>query len=123
MVLVKIGAILTFLVVGGMLVNQRTGRHSLPPASPESLPAAPSCSLPTSASIRYLPRRRSAQSATGFAFGIIASLMICTILYVGVAVVLLGMMKYTTFVSGASRRSAGSLRVEVVGRASGSSVR
>ena len=33
-------------------------------------------------------------------FGIIASLIICTILYIGVAVVLLGMMKYTTFVSG-----------------------
>ena len=33
-------------------------------------------------------------------FGIIASLIICTMLYVGVAIVLLGMMKYTTFVSG-----------------------
>ena len=33
-------------------------------------------------------------------FGIIASLIICTILYVGVAIVLLGMMKYTTFISG-----------------------
>jgi len=31
--------------------------------------------------------------------GIIASLIICTILYVGVAIVLLGMMKYTTFAS------------------------
>jgi len=33
-------------------------------------------------------------------FGIIASLIICTILYVGVAIVLLGMMKYTTFAEG-----------------------
>jgi len=33
-------------------------------------------------------------------FGIIVSLIICTVLYVGVAVVLLGMMKYTTFASG-----------------------
>src|SRR5436190_7788192 len=33
-------------------------------------------------------------------FGIIASLIVCTVLYVGVAVVLLGMLKYTTFVSG-----------------------
>ena len=33
-------------------------------------------------------------------FGIIASLIICTVLYIGVAIVLLGMMKYTTFVSG-----------------------
>jgi APA family basic amino acid/polyamine antiporter len=33
-------------------------------------------------------------------FGIIVSLIVCTVLYVGVALVLLGMMKYTTFVSG-----------------------
>src|SRR5205085_7637712 len=32
--------------------------------------------------------------------GIIGSLVVCTILYVGVSVVLLGMMKYTTFISG-----------------------
>ena len=33
-------------------------------------------------------------------FGIITSLVVCTLLYVGVAIVLLGMLKYTTFVSG-----------------------
>jgi APA family basic amino acid/polyamine antiporter len=33
-------------------------------------------------------------------FGIIASLIICTILYIGVAIVLLGMMKYTAFGEG-----------------------
>ncbi len=33
-------------------------------------------------------------------FGIIASLIVCTILYVGVALVLLGMMKYSVFGSG-----------------------
>ena len=32
--------------------------------------------------------------------GIIGSLIVCTILYIGVSLVLLGMMKYTTFVSG-----------------------
>jgi APA family basic amino acid/polyamine antiporter len=35
-------------------------------------------------------------------FGIIASLIVCTILYVGVALVLLGMMKYSVFGSGAA---------------------
>ncbi len=35
-------------------------------------------------------------------FGIIASLVVCTILYVGVALVLLGMMKYSVFGSGAA---------------------
>jgi APA family basic amino acid/polyamine antiporter len=33
-------------------------------------------------------------------FGIIASLIICTVLYIGVAIVLLGIMKYSTFGSG-----------------------
>jgi APA family basic amino acid/polyamine antiporter len=32
--------------------------------------------------------------------GIIGSLIVCTLLYVGVSIVLLGMMKYTTFISG-----------------------
>jgi APA family basic amino acid/polyamine antiporter len=35
-------------------------------------------------------------------FGIIASLIVCTVLYIGVAIVLLGMMKYSTFASGAA---------------------
>ena len=37
-----------------------------------------------------IPRARSS-------FGIIASLIVCTVLYIGVAIVLLGMMPYSTF--------------------------
>ncbi len=75
--------------------------RSRPPASPASLPAAPSCSSPTSASIRFRPRPKNARTPQrDLPFGIIASLIVCTVLYVGVAIVLLGMMKYTTFVSG-----------------------
>jgi APA family basic amino acid/polyamine antiporter len=36
-------------------------------------------------------------------FGIITSLIVCTILYIGVAIVLLGMMPYSTFGSGAAK--------------------
>ena len=57
--MVKIGAILTFLVVGAMLVKPLTGLPSRPLASPESSPAAPSFSLPTSDSIRSRPPPRS----------------------------------------------------------------
>jgi APA family basic amino acid/polyamine antiporter len=48
-------------------------------------------------------------------FGIIASLVICTILYVGVAVVLLGMLKYTTFVSGDAAAAPVAYALKVLG--------
>ena len=48
-------------------------------------------------------------------FGIIASLIVCTILYVGVAVVLLGMMKYTTFVSGEAAEAPVAYALKVLG--------
>jgi APA family basic amino acid/polyamine antiporter len=101
MVAIKIGAILTFLVVGGMLVHKANW-----------VPFAPSGfggivtggaivfftyigfdSVSTAAEECKTPQR-------DLPFGIIASLIVCTILYVGVAIVLLGMMRYTTFISG-----------------------
>jgi APA family basic amino acid/polyamine antiporter len=101
MVVIKIGAILVFLVVGGMLVNPANWTPFAPSGFTGIVTggaivfftyigfdsvstAAEECSMPQ----KDLP------------FGIIASLIICTVLYVGVAVVLLGMMKYTTFASG-----------------------
>jgi APA family basic amino acid/polyamine antiporter len=101
MVAVKIGAILTFLVVGGMLINPANWTPFAPSGFAGIVTggaivfftyigfdsvstAAEECSSPQ----RDLP------------LGIIASLIICTLLYVGVAIVLLGMMKYTTFASG-----------------------
>src|SRR5438128_6093274 len=101
MVAIKIGAILTFLVVGGMLINPANWRPFAPSGFAGIVTggaivfftyigfdsvstAAEKCKSPQ----RHLP------------FGIIASLIICTLLYVGVAVVLLGMKKYTTFTSG-----------------------
>jgi APA family basic amino acid/polyamine antiporter len=103
MVTVKIGAILTFLVVGGMLVK---------PAN--WTPFAPSgfAGIVTGGAIVFFTyigfdsvstaAEESRNPQKDLPFGIIMSLVVCTVLYIGVAVVLLGMMKYTTFVSGAA---------------------
>ena len=48
-------------------------------------------------------------------FGIIMSLIVCTILYVGVSVVLLGMMRYTTFVSGEAAEAPVAYALKVLG--------
>jgi basic amino acid/polyamine antiporter, APA family len=101
MVMVKIGAILTFLVVGGLLVNKANWT-----------PFAPSgfAGIVTGGAIVFFTYIGFDSVSTAaeecknpqhdLPFGIIASLIVCTVLYIGVAVVLLGMMKYTTFASG-----------------------
>ena len=101
MVAIKIGAIVTFLVVGGMLVHPANW-HPFAPSGFGGIVTGGAIvfftyigfdSVSTAAEECKDPQR-------DLPFGIIASLVICTVLYVGVAVVLLGMMKYTTFVSG-----------------------
>ena len=101
MVLVKIGAILVFLVVGGMLVDPSNWR-----------PFAPSGfgGVVTGGAIVFFTYigfdsvstagEESKNPQRDLPIGIIGSLIVCTILYVGVSIVLLGMMKYTTFLSG-----------------------
>ena len=103
MVAVKIGAIMTFLVVGGMLVHPANWR-----------PFAPSgfAGVVTGGAIIFFTyigfdsvstaAEESKNPQKDIPFGIIASLLVCTVLYVGVALVLLGMMRYSTFVSGAA---------------------
>jgi APA family basic amino acid/polyamine antiporter len=101
MVLVKIGAILTFLVVGGMLVNPANWSPFAPSGFAGVITGGAIVfftyigfdSVSTAAEECRNPQK-------DLPFGIITSLVICTLLYVGVAIVLLGMMKYTTFVSG-----------------------
>jgi APA family basic amino acid/polyamine antiporter len=100
MVMVKIGAILTFLLVGGMLVNKANWT-----------PFAPSgfAGIVTGGAIVFFTYIGFDSVSTAaeecknpqhdLPFGIIASLIVCTILYIGVAVVLLGMMRYSTFAS------------------------
>jgi APA family basic amino acid/polyamine antiporter len=101
MVAIKIGAIIIFLVVGGALVNPDNWK-----------PFAPSGfgGVVTGGAIVFFTyigfdsvstaAEESRNPPRDLPIGIIGSLIACTVLYVGVSIVLLGMMKYTTFVSG-----------------------
>jgi basic amino acid/polyamine antiporter, APA family len=101
MVAIKIGAILTFLVVGGMLVSPANWK-----------PFAPSgfAGIVTGGAIVFFTyigfdsvstaAEESKNPQRDLPIGIIGSLIVCTVLYVGVSIVLLGMMNYTTFISG-----------------------
>ncbi len=101
MVIVKIGAIITFLIVGGMLVN----KSNWTPFAPSGF-----AGIVTGGAIVFFTyigfdsvstaAEECGKPQRDLPFGIIASLIICTVLYVGVAVVLLGMMKYTVFAEG-----------------------
>ena len=116
MVTIKIGAILTFLVVGGMLVHKANW-----------VPFAPSgfAGIVTGGAIVFFTyigfdsvstaAEECEKPQRDLPFGIIASLVICTLLYVGVAVVLLGMLKYTTFVSGEAADAPVAYALKVLG--------
>jgi basic amino acid/polyamine antiporter, APA family len=101
MVAIKLGAILVFLVVGGMLVHPGNW-HPFAPSGFGGIVTGGAIvfftyigfdSVSTAAEEAKNPQR-------DLPFGIIGSLIICTVLYIGVSIVLLGMMKYTTFTSG-----------------------
>ncbi len=104
MVAIKIGAILTFLVVGGMLVNPANWKPFAPSGFAGIVTGGAIVfftyigfdSVSTAAEECRSPQRN-------LPFGIIASLIVCTVLYIGVAIVLLGMMKYSAFASGSGR--------------------
>ena len=103
MVLVKLGAILVFIVGGAMLIHPANWR-----------PFAPSGfgGIVTGGAIVFFTyigfdsvstaSEEAINPQKDIPFGIIASLIVCSVLYVAVALVLLGMMKYTTFLSGAA---------------------
>jgi len=101
MVAIKIGAILIFLVVGGALVNPSNWQPFAPSGFGGIVTGGAIVfftyigfdSVSTAAEEARNPQR-------DLPIGIVASLIVCTLLYVGVSIVLLGMMKYTTFVSG-----------------------
>jgi APA family basic amino acid/polyamine antiporter len=101
MVAIKIGAILTFLVVGGMLVRPANW-HPFAPAGFSGVIAGGAIIFFTYIGFDSVSTAaEECNSPQGdVPFGIIVSLIVCTVLYIGVALVLLGMMKYTTFVSG-----------------------
>ena len=101
MVAIKIGAILIFLMVGGTLVHPGNWKPFAPSGFSGIVTGGAIVfftyigfdSVSTAAEEARNPQR-------DLPFGIIASLIVCTVLYVGVSIVLLGMMKYTTFISG-----------------------
>ncbi len=103
MVAIKLGAIVTFLVVGGMLVRPANWHPFMPSGF---------AGVVTGGAIIFFTyigfdsvstaAEEAKQPQKDIPFGIIASLIVCTVLYVGVALVLLGMMRYTTFTSGAA---------------------
>jgi APA family basic amino acid/polyamine antiporter len=103
MVAIKIAAIAVFLGVGGMLVNKSNWTPFAPSGFSGILTGGAIVfftyigfdSVSTAAEEAKNPQK-------DIPFGIIASLVVCTILYVGVALVLLGMMKYSVFGSGAA---------------------
>src|SRR5258708_22973414 len=96
MVAIKMGAIVTLLVIGGMLVHKGNW-----------VPFAPSgfAGVVTGGAIVFFPYIGFDSVSTAaeecktpqrdLPFGIIASLVICTVLYVGVALLLLGLIKDT----------------------------
>ena len=116
MVAIKIGAILVFLVVGGALVNPSNWRPFAPSGFGGVVTGGAIVfftyigfdSVSTAAEEAKNPQR-------DLPIGIIGSLIVCTILYVGVSIVLLGMMKYSTFVSGEAAMAPVAYALQVLG--------
>jgi APA family basic amino acid/polyamine antiporter len=101
MVAIKIAAIVLFLVIGGSLVRTANWHPFLPTGFSGVITGGAIIfftyigfdSVSTAAEEAKEPQR-------DIPIGIIASLVVCTILYVGVALVLLGMMPYQVFRTG-----------------------
>jgi basic amino acid/polyamine antiporter, APA family len=116
MVAIKIGAILVFLLVGGALIHPANWKPFAPSGFGGIVTGGAIVfftyigfdSVSTAAEEARNPQR-------DLPFGIIASLIVCTLLYVGVSVVLLGMMKYTTFVSGAAAEAPVAYALKMLG--------
>jgi basic amino acid/polyamine antiporter, APA family len=116
MVAIKIGAILVFLVVGGALVNPANWKPFAPSGFGGIVTGGAIVfftyigfdSVSTAAEESRNPQR-------DLPFGIIASLIVCTVLYVGVSLVLLGMMRYTNFVSGAANEAPVAYALQMLG--------
>jgi len=101
MVAVKLGAIVTFLVVGGMLVHPANW-HPFMPSGFSGVVTGGAIIFFTYIGFDSVSTaaEESKDPQHDIPFGIIASLVVCTVLYIGVALVLLGMMRYSTFTSG-----------------------
>ncbi len=103
MVAVKLTAIVIFLIVGGMLVHPANW-HPFMPSGFGGVVTGGAIIFFTYIGFDSVSTaaEESKEPQKDIPFGIIASLIVCTVLYVGVALVLLGMMKYSTFTEGAA---------------------
>jgi APA family basic amino acid/polyamine antiporter len=101
MVVVKIGAIITFLVVGGMLVKPDNW-HPFAPSGFAGVLSGGAIIFFTYIGFDAVSTaaEESGNPQRDMPIGIIVSLIVCAVLYIGVALVLLGMMRYTEFGSG-----------------------
>ena len=116
MVAIKIGAILVFLAVGGALVNPTNWKPFAPSGFGGIVTGGAIVfftyigfdSVSTAAEEARNPQR-------DLPIGIIGSLIVCTVLYIGVSIVLLGMMKYKTFVSGAAAEAPVAYALQTLG--------
>ena len=111
MVLVKILVLLFFVGVGALLRLAGEDAGQLAPVPAQRLgrgrwPVRRSSSSPTSASTPC-PRwpRRPATRSRDLPIGIIASLVVCTVLYIVVAAVFTGMIPYTDLVQAPGHRA------------------
>ncbi len=116
MVLVKLAAILVFLVVGSTLINPANWH----PFAPNGFGG-----IVTGGAIIFFTyigfdsvstaAEESKNPQKDLPFGIIVSLVVCTVFYAGVALVLTGMLKYTTFVSGPAADAPVAYALQVLG--------
>jgi APA family basic amino acid/polyamine antiporter len=111
MVVVKIAAIVTFLVVGGMLVNP-VNWHPFAPSGFRGIVTGGAIVFFTYIGFDVVSTaaEESVRPQRDMPIGIIASLVVCAVLYVGVALVLLGMLPYATLCLRAGGGRAGGLR-------------
>lgn len=116
MVAIKIGAILVFLLVGAAFIHPTNWKPFAPSGFSGVVTGGAIVfftyigfdSVSTAAEEARNPQR-------DLPFGIIASLVICTVLYVAVSVVLLGMMKYTNFVVGEAAQAPVAYALKMLG--------
>ena len=116
MVAIKIGAILVFLMVGASFIHPVNWKPFAPSGFGGVVTGGAIVfftyigfdSVSTAAEEARNPQR-------DLPFGIIASLVVCTVLYVAVSVVLLGMMKYTNFVSGEAAQAPVAYALKTLG--------
>jgi basic amino acid/polyamine antiporter, APA family len=116
LVAIKVGAILTFLIVGGALIQP----SNYVPFAPSGFSGI----LTGGAVVFFTYLGFDSVSTAGeeclrpqrdVPIGLLGSLLVCMVLYVGVAIVLLGMMKYTVFGSGAAADAPVAYAMEQLG--------